>query len=26
VVESAGEFDVDGTSHLGRQPEALYKL
>jgi hypothetical protein len=26
VVESAGEFDADGTSHLGRLPEGLYKF
>jgi hypothetical protein len=25
VVDSAGEFDADGTSHVGRLPEALYK-
>ena len=24
LVESAGEFDTDGTGHLGRLPEALY--
>jgi hypothetical protein len=26
VVERAGEFDADGTNHVGRRPQVLYKF